>query len=45
MAADMIEEIIDIVESKGLSFEQCSRQGCDSASTMSGAWWGSEVYS
>jgi len=29
MAADTTKEIVDIVESKGLSFDQCRRQGCD----------------
>ena len=44
MAADMTKEIIDIVESKGLSFDQCRRQGCDSASTMSGAYGGVQKF-
>jgi len=36
MAADITNQIIEIAESKGLSFTQCRGQGYDGASTMSG---------
>ena len=44
MAADMTEQIIQIVESKGLSFDQCRGQGYDGASTMSGAYGGVQKF-
>jgi Domain of unknown function (DUF4371)/hAT family C-terminal dimerisation region len=40
MASDITNQIIEIVESKGLSFTQCRGQGYDGASTMSGAYGG-----
>jgi hypothetical protein len=44
MAADMTRQIIEIVESKGLSFDQCRGQGYDGASTMSGAYGGVQKF-
>ena len=44
MAADMTKQIIDIVESKGLSFDQCRGQGYDGASTMSGGYGGVQKF-
>lgn len=38
MAADMTDQITEIIESKVLSFDQCRRQGYNGASTMSGAY-------
>ena len=44
MAADMTNQIIEIVESRGLSFDQCRGQGYDGASTMSGAYGGVQKF-
>lgn len=44
MAADMTKQIIEIAESKGLSFDQCRGQGYDGASTMSGAYGGVQKF-
>lgn len=44
MAADMTKQIILIIESKGLSLDQCRGQGYDGASTMSGAYGGVQKF-
>jgi hypothetical protein len=45
MTADMTDQIIEIVESKGLhSFDPCRGQGYDGASTMSGAYGGVQKF-
>jgi hypothetical protein len=40
----MTDQISEIVESKGLSFDQCRGQGYDGASTMSGAYFGVQKF-
>ena len=44
MVAYMTDQTIEIVESKGMSFDQCRGQLYDGASTMSGAYGGVQKF-